>query len=413
MFALGLTIPLLAGVGLRDASRDAGGGSTKPAEASQSSEPRSVADVEIADFRRELLDFAFRTASAIPVDPHIKDRSRSQEEVVLACLTLDQPELARRYCARIMNWRRGTALAEHALYCAKRSDRDEAKRSLNLAEQAAARAEGWRRDRIRVAMARSYTLLGETGRATDLERDVESAEVGKVDQIRAMQTDGRTFIDHIKAIDALVATNNFDIIRNALGAYTELYGRFYQDADRRTHVKSRIEAAWTNMPIMVRIETLMDLARSALDHADTSNALAIVNEADGMLEGAEWLPRHEVPLKGRLAALRAEAGDRDGAKKRADAALALYRGDLRRIVNIDRADALRPSAAAYFAMGDPTRAIEIYKLAVEAGVENPNSRPRAQDLASTCVSLAVHGVEPDEALWARIREIGGGLDHPW
>jgi hypothetical protein len=64
-------------------------------------------------------------------------------------------------------------------------------------------------------------------------------------------------------------------------------------------------------------------------------------------------------------------------------------------------------------MRDPTEALAVYKQAAEAAVENPNSRPRAEDLSAICLSMAKRTVEPDAALWARIREIKSALGEPW
>lgn len=64
-------------------------------------------------------------------------------------------------------------------------------------------------------------------------------------------------------------------------------------------------------------------------------------------------------------------------------------------------------------MGDTAAALAVYKRAVEEGVHNPNSRPRAEDLSATCCSMALHGVEPDGSLWARMEDIRGRLGDPW
>jgi hypothetical protein len=64
-------------------------------------------------------------------------------------------------------------------------------------------------------------------------------------------------------------------------------------------------------------------------------------------------------------------------------------------------------------MGNTAAALSVYAKVIEAGVENPNSRPRAEDLAATCCSMAVHAVEPDPRLWSRIRSIRDGLGDPW
>ena len=74
---------------------------------------------------------------------------------------------------------------------------------------------------------------------------------------------------------------------------------------------------------------------------------------------------------------------------------------------------LRPLAEAYLAQDDVATARTLYAQAVEAGVANPNSRPRAEDLSATCCSMALHGFEPDEALWARLVAVRASLAEPW
>jgi hypothetical protein len=64
-------------------------------------------------------------------------------------------------------------------------------------------------------------------------------------------------------------------------------------------------------------------------------------------------------------------------------------------------------------MGNISRAIELYKRTIEAGIENPNSRPRAEDLSATCCSMALHNVKPDAELLSRISQIRDGLGDPW
>ena len=63
----------------------------------------------------------------------------------------------------------------------------------------------------------------------------------------------------------------------------------------------------------------------------------------------------------------------------------------------------------------PIRHVElaVYRTAIEAGSENVNARPRAEDLSATCRSMARYDVEPDAELWARIEGIENGLTDPW
>src|SRR4029434_4824877 len=90
-------------------------------------------------FRGELLDLALASASKMPLDPHIKNRSRAQEAVVDACLQLAQPARALSGIQDIANWRRGTGYADYALYCAQYGRADDAQHALELAQQVADR----------------------------------------------------------------------------------------------------------------------------------------------------------------------------------------------------------------------------------------------------------------------------------
>ena len=111
--------------------------------------------------------------------------------------------------------------------------------------------------------------------------------------------------------------------------------------------------------------------------------------------------------------MRWRAGDESRARVDAEDLRRRYETQRERIVNIYRAEALHPLAEAYETMGDRITALAVYRRALEEGVVNPNSRPRAEDLAATCCSMAVHGVEPDEVVWTRIMEIAQGLGSPW
>ncbi len=371
------------------------------------------AGAPLASFQRELLDLSFEAATAIPVEPHIKDRSRAQEAVAAASLELGQPELAQAQLDRIENWRRGAGYADLAAYWALQGRPDEARQFLLRAAEIAERVEDWRRDTVRVRIAQAYVSLGLAAEADEFEADVAPSEAGKVAGVKASLADDASFDGHVRAIDALVALGNFDITRNALESYTALYRRFYADAERRSFVEQRIRACWSNLAGFIRIELLMKLAATALDHADQAKALELTNEAQELFDSAQWPLENRIELMGRLAGLRYRAGDRDKARADADRALALFEAEGSQIVDIYRARALRPLAEAYQSMGDTAAALAVYRRAVEEGVANPNNRPRALDLSATCCSMAVHGVEPDAVLWARLRRIREELGPPW
>jgi hypothetical protein len=115
----------------------------------------------------------------------------------------------------------------------------------------------------------------------------------------------------------------------------------------------------------------------------------------------------------RLAGLRFRCGETNAARAELQTTLNLFKEKQSEIINIDKTETLIPVAEAFQAAGDIAGALAVYKQAVEAAIENPNSRPRAEDISAICLSMALNKVEPDAALWARIREIQANLGDPW
>ncbi|MCF7974941.1 MAG: hypothetical protein K9N55_14065 [Phycisphaerae bacterium] len=366
-------------------------------------------------FQADLLTLAFDAATAIPLDPHIKDRARMQEQVVTACLALDQDDLAYTYLSRIPNWRAGMGYANLAFKKVKSgATLGQVEVYLTQAMDVAEQAEGWRQDRIKARLAQVQALLGRDQAASALEQTIEAvAETGTLDRIVAMHCTPEDFQRQMEALQASVDTGHFDRVKNALNAYAELFDRFYGDVARRGLIEEKIKTAWSKHPFTTRVDLLCQMAGSALAHQDQARALDWVNEAKTMTEQVDWAPRFLVPQMARLAQLHFQAGDPVQATQEIQAALALFDARQAGIVNIDRAGILRPLAEACQVMGKRAQALTIYKRGAEAGVENPNSRPRAEDLVGTCCSMAVSGAEPDVDLWQRLREIHDGLGAPW
>jgi hypothetical protein len=371
-------------------------------------------DVPLESYQAELLDIAFQAASLMPVNPHIKDRSRLQESVVKTCLELNQPQRALGYIEQIDNWRRGAAYADLALYYARNGAMKKiAEPYLNKASAIAEQQEDWRKDHIRVKIAQTYTLLGQHQQARAFAADVVDSESGKVARTQALTCSADCFDKEIQTLEKVILSGQFDVVKNTLGAYSELFNRFYQDVDRRALIEQKIKAAWGEVPIFVRIDLLSELAGFALAHSDRAKALELVDQAKTIMDSASWQPRDEIPLKARLTEHRFLAGDQQRARAETQDVLNLFDTERQKIVDIYRAQMLRAIAQAYWTMGDTAAALDLYERAIEAGIENPNSRPRAEDLAATCCSMASHNVKPNAELLSRIHQIRDGLGDPW
>lgn len=360
-----------------------------------------------------LIDAAFNAASKIPIEPHIKDRSKTQEKVVQACLQLNQSKLALEYTQRIENWRKGVCLADIAFYCAEHDIKEPIEPLIKEAEKIALDTEDWRIEQIRVKIGNTYALLENYENVINLEGHIVAEEKGKILQVEAKQLDDESYDDIHQYLQTLIVSGNFDTVKNALTTYAELYNRFYDNIERRTEIIQTIKDSWKPLPILYRIEVLQKLSDTAINHSDTSKALQLLDDVEAYINAYQFPLETHIPLCADLSKSLYRAGEKQHAIALAEKSLALYQEKGKQIVNIWRAGALRPLAEAFHIMGGTEKSLHVYKLAIEEGMENPNSRPRAEDLSSTCISMALHNFKSDEQLWTRIQEIQKGLSAPW
>lgn len=419
-----------AGTGLASRADQESERATSADKGPDKTEP--LRDQPTEPFRRELLDFAFNAASAIPSMPHIKTRARAQEGVVVASFELHQPSLALRYIEEIDNWRRGAAYADVAFYLAAHGCKDLVLRYLDRAREYVERMDlqddelagevddeaiegfqSWRRDRIRAKIARTYLLLGELDKAAEFAQGLEASESGVVELVRAKTMDASDLELHGQALEAVAGEGNLERVRNALSVGVELLDRFYADAEKRALLEPKLRACLAKSPAFFRIEFLMSMASAVLDHGDRTRALELVKEVEGILGENRFAPEDGIPLAARLAVLRHRAGDEAIARKQVDTAREHFQAERARIENLVRAETLVPIAEAYRSMGDSAAALEVYRQAVADGAENQNGVPRADDLCATLCSMARNGIAPDPELWQEIRSVHAGLREPW
>ncbi len=366
-------------------------------------------------YQDQLLAIAFASATALPLDPHIKNRARAQETVVETCFKLDQNLRAYRYIQQIPNWRAGVGHAKIASILAQSGAPTEiVEPYLTEALMVAHKADDWRKDRIKVKVAQVQNQLGlQEASSILLEEVTETAESSKMIQSEAQNCSSDEFETLMNTLGQQIGTGNFDLMSNALQAYVTLIDRFYDNPTQREQLVEALTTGWDTSPYTLRLELLEKMVQSALDHHDPVQAQQWTDEALAMTQNSQWPLRYLIPIKARLAKLCVKAGDIEQAQQQIQAGLDQFEREKQKIIDIDRAGLLRSLAEAMQSTGDSNEALELYRRTVEAGVENPNSRPRAMDLSATCCSMAISQVKPDEALWQRIHEIHDGLGDPW
>ncbi|MCY3000997.1 MAG: hypothetical protein NTV21_04260 [Planctomycetota bacterium] len=387
----------------------------RPMDAGQT-EPVAPSASAVAPWREELVERAWRAATAMPLVPHVKNRSRAQESVVDACLELGLAGKAEKLALEIVNWRSAAALSSVALHHARGGRAEEARRVAHATEalitkNTAEAAQEWQDERVRARLAATYVWIGDKADAARLAPGIGESEAGAVQSAVAAKTSPEDADARFAAIDKAVTAGGFENVRNALQACAELHARCWDDVERRERAERTIREGWSLLPLRVRIDLLASLAKTRIEHG--AEALALVTEIRTLIDGAQWLPEDRAPLRAQVATLRYQAGERQEARRELDAALAGYTKDRTEIVDIYRAGALRPVAEAYATMGDPDEARRVFARALEEGTLNPNSRPRADDLVATCLAMAKAGVEPDATLRVRLEQIAGAFGDPW
>lgn len=377
------------------------------------------ADKPIAEYQLELLDIAMNAANQVPRRPLIKKRSSLQHTVVSAALELGQPSRAIDYFRKIDNWRQGAAMSEYVLYLAE-NEYDlptMVEKYTRLSKAHAAMAEqNWHRETIALNIAKARMVMGDLGAGKEfIENSTEHIHDGVIEVFQAETDEDQSYEYLSKRFDLMLKSGRMEPIINGAVGYAALYKRVYKDEPKRKAIEEKVEKAYAVMDGRRLIELYCMLAEAAASHGDKANALRFVDACEKKMPEMNWptSQEYEFVTWGLILETRYKVGDKQGAFEKLDAITERATNNIENVVNIWRADTLRPLAEAYSVMGKTDRALEIYEQAIERGTDNPNSWPRANDLGKTCVSMALHGVKPTDKLAARIRTIAEELGAPW
>lgn len=395
-------------------------------KSSSTAQDRVVRDATIEPWQRELLQLAFDAASKFPSNPHHKNRGRAQEQAVIGAFELDQPKLALSFAPRIDGWRRGAAYADYAWCAAKAGAEAEAHRYVELTRQVLREesrdpnGQDWRADHVRLKLARALHTLGDDKAAAELSSQIDKTTTASVDTAWASTIASRVddmtpqgARQQLTGIDDSWAAQTIGEQYTSLVLIGMIHRRFFDDAELRGACEERLFVRFDKLPLGLRTDAMRPLIDGYLEHGDKDGARKVVDTIAGFVEGFRWRPEDLVPQLAAIAGLRGKIGDVDRARQELVDAQARYHEARDEIVDIYRCETLRSVGLAYGDIGDRDAALDVLTLAVEEGMENPNSRPRCDDLVETCVAMARHRIEPSAQLWARLREIRDGLSDPW
>jgi tetratricopeptide (TPR) repeat protein len=378
-----------------------------------------LADAPLPPDSLRLARLAFDAASKLPLVPHAKNRARMQASVVRTCAAVGLLHTGESFIDRMDGWQQALALTQLARAAARGERPESALSSLHRAESAVSNAsqeyfaQEWQRDRIRAGIAATLIHLGRSPDAAEFEKDLEPSESGipllaRSEVCRADEVDAQ-----IARIDQALASKHFEQLRSACEACVALLKQVSRDASQVNALETKVLEVNATFPAQSRFAVLAQLAESALQRGQTGIAKKRLADAMASIPPGSMLPEERIPLLGRVAELQFRMGETIAADEQLQAALELYKASRDRVVDIARASALRALAEAAHAMKQHDQAFQLWMNALDEGVANPNSRPRADDLVATCCSILRTGAVPPPSMLERAERIAAALGEPW
>jgi tetratricopeptide (TPR) repeat protein len=215
------------------------------------------------------------------------------------------------------------------------------------------------------------------------------------------------------AFDRAMATKDLDMVRSAIVGWTALLRRWSDDDALRTRAAQALDGAIAGLPVDLRIDANLQLAGTFRELGRKTDARTRLEAAIATFASAELLPEDEAPIGAMIVEARIADGDVAGAA--AELRRLREQFDARRseIMTTRLARSLRALGVAWARAGDPAMARQAFRDALDAGLVNPNGRPRAEDLVATCIAMATSGTTPDPFTAQKIEAVRKQLGEPW
>lgn len=368
-------------------------------------------DASISRDQVELLDFGFKTSKLLPLYPYVKNRSREIQSVFEAAMELGQMKRAFAYAGEVPNWRRGLC---YALMAQKLAGDGKAEAARTLCELAIAHSDDphqeWRPALVHAHVSQVHSMLGATDDAARHLGEAEDAAFEGV-HAEAATIDEADWKASVEFAERMIRSDHFERVKAGLQVLAGVYGEVYADEQKRELVRKKIEESGGKVPGYIRFQIRFRMIEGALKHEDRAGARAMLAKMRESYDqmGRVWV-EDQAPILSRMLKLQIEAGQPDEARRKLLEEIKDYNKKLDETLNFKRADAMRPVAEVFAALGDGEAAVEMYERVVELGTINPNLRFRVEDLVDTSLSMALHDVAFADSIRAKMTRIYSELE---
>ena len=370
----------------------------------------------ITDEQAKLLDLAFESASAIPLQPHVKSRSLYQEKVLETAVALGQLKWALAQKEEIKDWRRATITARVAAAAASQGLAEHVLQPLIVFSLEVAHSPGledWRIGKIRTQIGQVYAWLGDYPKANEYQSGASAHEMGQVALVKAQRCQEDQAPELMAELDVLCGSPRFEVIFNGIQGYLALMRHPFVSDEMCLAIEQKIQETWKVIPEVLQMQSCMGLAKTYLHRSNPEKAREWLSSAASMMGSLPWPIDLGIIRLAELAELYHQSGQADKAQATMDTAWSKFTTHTASIINIDRTEVLLPMAKTAMGMAQHDLAREIYHRALDESQVNPNSRPRAEDLSLIAASMAETGFTPTHEMLMRMQAMRQGFRHPW
>jgi tetratricopeptide (TPR) repeat protein len=361
---------------------------------------------------QEALDYGFRFASALDVDP--KDKAKAQQSVAMEYAGLGLYDEAVRRAEATEGWRGLAALADIASTLARDGRTDEARALLARVEAQRGATEGWEGPRVDAHLAQVHAALGDVAPSETIARDLAKNDprqyAGRSAAIQAGAHGARGEYDlALAALRPLDGDKDIEVAWWRTMGYLDLSKKEALDETQRRSALDQARRSAEGLPGWKQAQALLLIAVRYGEVGDRDAAVAAIEVAEQKIEALpptdEWRPLALSEL--------ARAWVAAGEAKRGRRILTGAEQAVPKTLVIDQPALYAGLASGWHAVGDDAEASRLYDRALDAAAGLVNARPRALAVVEICRSLGRERIPLEPATRARLDGLLSGLAAPW
>jgi hypothetical protein len=369
--------------------------------------------------KTEALEWGFKFASAIPVKPHLIDRSKSQYQILEVYLERDMPDEVAQRASRIVDWRACLSYADLAVYFAREDQEEKVSQYSERARECGDRLvdweTSWQRDRVLLRIAEAQVTAGQLKAAEETEAELPAESAGQARTLRLSLMDGPD--DYVKKINQLKSMENsehMEVRRNVARAYIAILTQldFEVTDEQSATLRTRVYEVAETLPQLMQHEVLCSLSRAAFTASQEEMGRDALEYAEKQLRKHELKARFDVKALTELANIWVEgAGDFQRAESLLyEAKDLLMKG---RLKGTDQVRALISLAQGYGIHGSHEEAWDLFRQALQTADAQVNARPRAMNLTEICAAIGEWGVPWPDDVAKEMKRLYETLGDPW